>query len=366
MRKPSLNAVDMSRYGEMRKHRGLNGEKMEAQVRKQYFLATLFSVTCIAFLCLFGVQSFFNGNIFLGVTCMVGAVLNLVNLIFLRITKKYQVACLVIVLLMTLLTIYLVCSGGSNNTGPLWFYVMPILTFYVLELRYGLLTLVVLELLLIYILLVPENPILFADYDPYFISRFLGSLFAVSILAFAYEYSRQDWQKEIVGLSDALDKISRTDELTGLTNRRDMTERLEEEVARFKQNKRPFSIIVGDIDYFKQINDKYGHHCGDMVLKEIAHVMDSLTKEQDRVSRWGGEEFLVLLPDTNIEKGHVVAERLRQLVANLRILYDQQTIHTTMSFGVAEFNGSQDLTESMKTADNNLYYSKKNGRNCVA
>lgn len=339
--------------------------EVTAKTKKQHFLAMMFLVTCIVFLSIFGAQSLYNDKNVLGLVCIAAALLSMFNLAFLRITGRYRDACFIILLLMTVLTLYLLCSGGSNNTGPLWFYVMPLLTFYVLELKYGIVAMSVLLVLVSLILLIPDSPFLLTRYEPDFISRFIASTFAVSLLAFAYEYIRQDWYREITEMNSVLEAMSRTDELTGLINRRDMRERLNEEVARFKQNKRPFSIIMGDIDHFKMINDQYGHDCGDTVLKSIAFEMKLLTKEQDKVCRWGGEEFLLLLPDTKLEGGAEVAERLREALESHTIEYGSRILGATMSFGVAEFNGSETLQEFVKSADTRLYFAKQQGRNRV-
>lgn len=339
--------------------------EVNAKAKKQHFLAMLFSVTCIIFLGIFGIQSFYNSNAMLGTVCISGSLLSFLNVIFLRITRRYRDACLIILLLMTVLSIYLICTGGTNNTGPLWFYVMPLLVFYVLELKYGIVAMSTLIFVIAVILLLPDNPLLVTRYEFDFITRFLGSVISVSLLAFGFEYSRHEWQHEVTAMNNALESLSRTDELTGLINRRDMRERLSEEVARFKQNKRPFSIVMGDIDHFKKVNDDYGHDCGDTMLKRIAAEMELLTKEQDKVCRWGGEEFLLLLPETNLEEGAEVAERLRMSLESFAIKYGTTTLSATMSFGVAEFNGSESLLDCVKRADRRLYVSKDRGRNQV-
>lgn len=361
-----MDSTAITRLPETLGMASIKNHTITANTKKQYFLTILFSVTSILFLGAFGTLSIFQNNHILGATCLTGSALNIINLIYLHISGKYRVACLIIVILMIGLTVYLVCSGGSNNTGPLWVYVMPILIFYVLELRNGLITLIFLESVIAVILLLPDNPLLSTTYSSDFTIRFLASLFAVSILSFAFEFTRQDWQKEIINLNRLLEEASRTDELTGVTNRRDMNEKLVEEIARFKQNNRPFSLIMGDIDHFKRINDTYGHDCGDTVLKEITNLMVTMTKEQDKVSRWGGEEFLFMLPETPLEKGRFVAERLRKEIENLTIEYDNKSVQVTMSFGIVEYNGSQNLPECLKEADTKLYISKQRGRNCIS
>ncbi len=343
----------------------MNGSA-QAYVRKQQLLATVFSITTTTFLCLFGLQAFLNNNLPLATICGAGSIITIANIIFLKKSGNHQIACLVTVALMISLTLYLVSSGGAHNTGPLWCFVLPILIFYALELKLGLIVLIIYQLSLVILLLTPGTPFLFTTYDSHFIYRFLGSLISVSILAFAYEYSRQDWQKESNQLNIMLEKLSRTDDLTGLINRRDMNERMTEEVSRFKQNRHSFCLINCDIDHFKNINDQYGHDCGDVVLKAISEVLQENVKEQDKVCRWGGEEFLILLPETKLNKAFSTAERLRRLVEQKIVKYDNIIIQVTISLGVAEFDGTETLVHCIKTSDRRLYRSKGTGRNRVS
>lgn len=338
----------------------------KARAKRQRLLATVFSNTTTIFLCLFGLKAFTSGNLPLAIVCGVGSMITLGNIIFLKKTGNHQIASLVTVVLMICLTLYLVSSGGAYNTGPLWCYVLPTLIFYVLELKLGLIVLILYQIILAVFLLAPGTPFLFTTYDINFVCRFLASLISVSILAFAYEYSRQDWQRESDQLNTMLEKLSRTDDLTGLINRRDMNDRMTEEVARFKQNHRPFCLISCDLDHFKRINDQYGHDCGDAVLKAISKTLKDNIKEQDKVCRWGGEEFLIILPETKLDKAHNTAERLRSIVEATTIDYHNIKIQITISLGVAEYDGTETLLQCIKTSDRRLYRSKETGRNRVS
>ena len=162
-----------------------------------------------------------------------------------------------------------------------------------------------------------------------------------------------------------LDKISRIDPLTGLSNRRDFTERLEYERKRFDRTHKEFSLILGDIDGFKNINDTLGHDCGDFVLTSLAMIFKSILREHDIVSRWGGEEFLILLPETHIDEGKIIAERIREKIDLLEIDYHEKKIHVTMSFGVTEYRSKLSLNECINIADSGMYFAKTHGKNKV-
>ena len=169
-------------------------------------------------------------------------------------------------------------------------------------------------------------------------------------------------------LSSAIKKLthdSETDPLTGLFNRRTFTKRLESEVARFKRNKKTFSTIFGDIDFFKKINDTYGHAAGDYILVSISNLMSIEKREIDQVARWGGEEFLMLLPETDLKGAVLHANKLRELIAAYPFIFDGQKIPVTMSFGVSEYNGSSNIDKTIDLADQRLYLAKTSGRNKV-
>lgn len=162
-----------------------------------------------------------------------------------------------------------------------------------------------------------------------------------------------------------LDKTSRTDHLTGLSNRRNITEKIEYEVKRYKRNQNIFSIILGDIDYFKKINDTYGHDCGDFVLIELSKLLTKTIREHDVACRWGGEEFLIFLPETDIKEAIKIAERLRESIESTTLIYNNHKINITMSFGVSGYGNNIEFTECVKNADGCLYNAKQQGRNRV-
>lgn len=156
-----------------------------------------------------------------------------------------------------------------------------------------------------------------------------------------------------------LHKQSSRDPLTGMYNRRYFAERLEYELERTKRYSVPLSLIIIDLDKFKSINDNHGHLEGDRVLKAVAKTLDTNSRSVDIVARWGGEEFAILLPHTDIIGAEVVAERLRKTVEELSI-----GIQITLSAGVASINKFMDMNSFVALSDQAMYEAKKT-RNTV-
>jgi len=164
-----------------------------------------------------------------------------------------------------------------------------------------------------------------------------------------------------------LDRLASTDPLTGLYNRRMFFRRMDEEVARAGRTAAPMCLIYVDIDHFKDINDQHGHAAGDAVLQQVARTMTRIIRRGDVLGRIGGEEFLILLPDTGGAAGQRIAERLRQRVEHATIIYAGHKIKVTISAGV--FHAADpvglSLDDMVKVADQALYDAKEGGRNRV-
>ncbi|MGV6800672.1 MAG: PleD family two-component system response regulator [bacterium] len=163
-------------------------------------------------------------------------------------------------------------------------------------------------------------------------------------------------------------ELAVTDQLTGMFNRRYLATHMETLFADREQSSHPISVLLVDIDHFKSVNDTYGHDVGDQVLKEVAKRMMASVRGVDIACRYGGEEFVFLMPDTNEETAHMVAERLRQLVeATQVIVNDELQLDITVSVGTATVHkGSDDTAQQiLKQADEALYTAKEGGRNRV-
>jgi diguanylate cyclase (GGDEF)-like protein len=163
----------------------------------------------------------------------------------------------------------------------------------------------------------------------------------------------------------ALFQAAMTDSLTGLPNRRAMEKQLSNEVARVKDGGKSFVVLMCDVDHFKLVNDDLGHEVGDLLLQQAAETLRNSVRNGDMVSRWGGEEFLILLVDTNIEGGKAAAENLRRAFANIVIKVKGENLSRTISIGVTAFANGDDEDGVVRRADDALYEAKRTGRNRV-
>lgn len=168
-------------------------------------------------------------------------------------------------------------------------------------------------------------------------------------------------------LQDELSEIARVDPLTGLYNRRAFDECCDTEFSRTLRSGTSLAIIMCDLDHFKKVNDQYGHHIGDEVLRRFAAILKDRIRQHDVVARFGGEEFILLLPNNNIEQGLQLAEQLRAKTAATQITIDRDiSLTLSASFGVAHYCfGDREWSAVLQRADNALYAAKKQGRNRV-
>jgi diguanylate cyclase (GGDEF)-like protein len=165
---------------------------------------------------------------------------------------------------------------------------------------------------------------------------------------------------------EKLFQAAMTDTLTGLPNRRAMEQQLTAQAARVARGGSPFAVLLCDVDRFKSVNDAFGHEAGDEFLRAAAQVMASSVRAGDMVCRWGGEEFLFLLADTDLEGGLVAANKLRQAMEALRVPVDGFMVARSISVGVSVCADCRDKEEVLRLADEALYEAKNSGRNQVA
>jgi diguanylate cyclase (GGDEF)-like protein len=163
-------------------------------------------------------------------------------------------------------------------------------------------------------------------------------------------------------MEEKLQNMANTDQLTGAYNRHKFLECLDYEVSRVQRNNTSLSLVMLDIDHFKRINDTYGHTTGDSVLKELVRLIRDNLREVDILTRWGGEEFLILAPDTNKLAATTLAERLRQAVKEHDF---PEAGSVTISLGVAQYSRKESVDELVSRVDEHMYLAKQSGRNRV-
>ncbi|MGR9088670.1 MAG: GGDEF domain-containing protein, partial [Gammaproteobacteria bacterium] len=179
--------------------------------------------------------------------------------------------------------------------------------------------------------------------------------------------SLQAKNEELLRLNAKLEELAVTDALTQCFNRRYFNENIRQDCARSERYGHPLSLIILDIDHFKRINDSFGHLAGDQVLRDVAGILRGIVRSSDKLSRYGGEEFAVLMPNTNLAEACSMAVRLREAVAGYAITYDGKAIRATISLGVAEWLPEYGKVAERLTnaADQSLYKAKSDGRNRV-
>lgn len=168
--------------------------------------------------------------------------------------------------------------------------------------------------------------------------------------------------KQIREINNVLKEKSITDELTGLYNRRKIEKIISEQIKQFNRYNKRFSVIICDLDNFKEINDNYGHSAGDEVLIEVSKIFKDNIREVDSCGRWGGEEFLFVCPEIGLMSAYDLADRIRILIENNNFSAVEQV---TASFGVAEYQDKEKINQLFKRVDDQLYYAKRRGRNLV-
>lgn len=174
------------------------------------------------------------------------------------------------------------------------------------------------------------------------------------------------YQNSLREVSEALREAAITDALTGLHNRRYLMERLHEETERASRTRTPYTLAMIDVDHFKAVNDRFGHEAGDCVLQRIAITLRDSVRHYDLCGRWGGEEFLLLLPQTRLGDGLLLAERTRAAIRALRIdLDDAAGVTVSISVGLTEHQPGEALTRSLARADGALLRAKEHGRDQV-
>jgi diguanylate cyclase (GGDEF)-like protein len=220
-----------------------------------------------------------------------------------------------------------------------------------------------------------DSPLFFIDGNGISLATVAGALLLAAIVYAVYNSVREDQRRqdalelekmELLHESNRMRHHAEHDGLTGLWNHRVIVERLGEEMNRSSRDGTPLSVILVDVDHFKKINDSFGHLAGDLVLKEIGTVFTRTLRPYDCVGRYGGEEFLLILPNCGIENALMRGEQLREAVQSARVLDGETVLHVTASFGVASaFPSHYEAETVIRAVDAALYRAKSGGRNCV-
>jgi diguanylate cyclase (GGDEF)-like protein len=338
---------------------------LESEELQQSHVASLFSLVGMSITGVMGIIGLFNGNFLLATALFIASFIYFLGYYAFKKFKNVKLSSAIVLYSLYLLMFYLIFTGGVENTGPLWIFVVAPVSVFIHGLKRGLIDIAVFVAIISTIMFIPTDIVAHATYSIEFKLRLISSFLTVTFLSALYEYSREKSYKHTLELSKKYQQLAHFDPLTKLSNRRDALHILQREQARILRNKEPSSIILCDVDHFKKINDQYGHNAGDAVLIELAKIFTNNIREQDCIARWGGEEFLFILPQTFAKNANELAVKIQDILQSHSVKYEDEKIRVTVSMGIEEFNGSQSIDDLIRSADKYLYQAKNAGRNQI-
>lgn len=269
------------------------------------------------------------------------------------------------IIVVTLLFTYIAVQALEDGSAIIWLFAYPPVIFYISEARVGIFAcaggLIALALLFSPL----GDAILTLPYSPDFRLTMMAALGFEMVTCYILDQSRRRSKLGLLKLAAEFEYAAKHDALTGLANRREALEQLDTEYQRYLRNNRPFSVLLMDIDLFKAINDTYGHHTGDALINLVAHTLREQCRKVDTLARWGGEEYLALLPETGSDEAVQMANRIREAIASSSVPVDEQPVCATISIGVSEIQGKESIDRLLQRADEALYLAKTRGRNRV-
>lgn len=338
---------------------------LNKEEHQQAQVISLFALVGLSITAIMGLVGLFNKDFVLASALLLASILYLIGYFSYKKNNNVALSAIIVLSNLYILMFYLVFTGGVDNTGPLWIYIVAPVSLFIHGLKRGLIDIAIFVATISVIMFVPTDFTVHASYKTEFKLRLLYSFFTVTFLSALYEYSRELSYNQALELSEKYQQLAFFDSLTQLSNRRGALSFLKQELARVKRSKEPLSIILCDVDYFKKINDQYGHNAGDAVLIDLAKVFNNNIREQDCIARWGGEEFLFILPQTRANNANVFAEKIQKILQSHKVNFENENIKVGVSMGIAQFNGEQSIDEVINSADQYLYQAKGAGRNQI-
>lgn len=359
----------------------------DIDVLRKIILSNLMIFLGSFFLLLLSVLAFFQRYYLLGIIDLFFLSFITCLLFYLRETKNIGLASGIGTLTTGGFYAFLIASGSGNNTAVIWSLTFPLIAIFLLGIRRGTPMSAVLLIFSIGVFYLGYH----VDYLPVYkmdlILRFVTTYITLYLFALVMEKVRKTVQdrlelantdlKSVNQEKEALiqklkatmaevKQLSIIDPLTGLHNRRHFEAEAAREIKRAQRVQTPLSIVMMDIDHFKKVNDSHGHICGDHVLARVAAICLRTLRSTDLHGRYGGEEFVFLLPGTHLRGARKLAERLRKACAGLIFKKNGRSFSVTASFGIYERRGEENALETfIERSDDALYEAKKYGRNCT-
>lgn len=188
---------------------------------------------------------------------------------------------------------------------------------------------------------------------------------AIGSTAYSYCMKFNQAEEKLRRINENLERMANIDTLTGLSNRRHMNEHLAQLEYDFNRSQKAFTLAIGDVDFFKKVNDTYGHDTGDYVLSTLSGIFTTKMKGRGHVARWGGEEFLFSFENMSMEKAYLCLDDIRRTIEATPMHFKEYDFNVTMSYGMEEYNDRLGIESTITKADNKLYKAKTTGRNKV-
>lgn len=343
---------------------GINDD-LEHEANRKIFMVNLFGFVGLTLTGAMGMLALYNQNFPLAAILLCACVFFYLGHYYQKRTGRFEFSASAILYSLIVLMIYLVYSGGVENTGPLWIFMVAPVALFFDGLKRGLIDILAFTAVIAVMMFYPNDLLLATSYPTEFKLRLIYSFLTITFLSAFYEYSRQQSFDFMVQMSHKYQQLAKLDPLTQLSNRRDAMDKLEYEERRIERNNYPIALVSLDIDFFKSINDTYGHDAGDFVLVKLSELFRTLIRKQDTVSRWGGEEFLFILPQTTAAQAYVVATKIKERIAETDFVYNDHQFDITVSMGISELNREKTIEESVNESDQFLYKAKEAGRNQI-
>ncbi len=338
-------------------------DRYDFESNRKIFTVNLFGLVGLSITAIMSVSAFLNQQWLLAVVLLLASSVYLLAHLYQKFTGNFRLASNVILYSLFALMIYLVYSGGKDNTGPLWIFMVSPVALFFGGLKKGLFSISLFVVIISVIMFFPNEQLLATSYSIEFKTRLLYSFLTITFLSAFYEHSRQQSFDFMQEMSNKYEQMAKLDPLTQLSNRRDAMDKLHYELRRVERNSTPLAIILCDVDHFKLVNDNYGHDAGDKTLVLLSKLFQETLRKQDIVARWGGEEFLFVLPQTTSLQAQIVANKIRDKIKSTAIEHEGAIFEITVSMGISEItHNKSDIENAIAKADENLYKAKSNGR----
>lgn len=339
----------------------------------------LFAAACVlSFLAVFGF-GIFNLSRARYQTAVPGlltaAVVAILYLTALRVRRRYPVY-FIGVLLIDAFVVFLIARSGGDISMLFWVFAVPITSFLLLGKNLGLISVSFTLAAALSVLLFRDRFGISGapDLSSVAIVRFSIAYGISGALSLSFEVIRErrtrealQRQEELATANERIERLSMTDALTGLSNRLYFDQYMPREIKKALRYRTALSLVLCDIDHFKKVNDTYGHPIGDLVLKDVASTLtENVRSDIDWVARWGGEEFVLVLPHCSARDAGILCERIRQKLEKRAIPTGKGAVRITASFGVSELSERHNTIEDLyAVSDARLYQAKERGRNLI-